>query len=109
MARYIDADRLVKDLKSCGCVTAYAKEFIEAVIHRINLQPAVDVAEVTKYNEMISSFAADFYLAQQGDHKLQELQSMINNKTPHLTKDIELLEELDFNLRHGKLKIFEGV
>ena len=56
---------------------------------------------------MISSFSADFWLAQQGDNKLKELQSMIDNQDPNLMKDIELLEELEFNLRHGKVKIVE--
>ena len=32
---------------------------------------------------------------------------MVDNKTPNLMKDIELLEELEFNLRHGKVKIVE--
>ena len=63
--------------------------------------------ETTKYNAMISSFAADFWLAQEGDNKLKELQSMIDNQDPNLMKDINLLEELEFNLRYGKVKIVE--
>ena len=65
------------------------------------------MTETTKYNAMISSFSADFWLAQQGDNKLKELQNMIDNQDPNLMKDIELLEELEFNLRHGKVKIVE--
>ena len=65
------------------------------------------MTETTKYNAMISSFSADFCLDQQGDNKLKELQNMIDGQDPNLIKDIELLEELEFNLRHGKVKIVE--
>lgn len=65
------------------------------------------MTETTKYNNMISSFSADFWLAQQNDEKFKELQSMIDNQDPNLMKDINLLEELEFNLRHGKVKIVE--
>ena len=65
------------------------------------------MTETTKYNAMISSFSADFWLAQQGDNKLKELQNMIDSQDPNLIKDINLLEELEFNLRHGKVKIVE--
>lgn len=65
------------------------------------------MTQTTKYNAMISSFSADFWLAQQGDNKLKELQRMIDSKDPNLMKDIDLLEELEFNLRHGKVKIVE--
>ena len=65
------------------------------------------MTETTKYNAMISSFSADFGWLQQGDNKLKELQSMIDNQDPNLMKDINLLEELEFNLRHGKVKIVE--
>ncbi len=63
--------------------------------------------EITKYNDMLSSFSADFWLAQKSDYKLKELQNMIDSKNPNLMKDIKLLEELEFNLRHGKVKIVE--
>lgn len=65
------------------------------------------MTETTKYNNMISSFSADFWLAQQSNEKFKELQSMIDNQNPNLMKDIELLEKLEFNLRHGKVKIVE--
>jgi len=63
--------------------------------------------ETTKYNVMISAFSADFWLAQRGHEKLNELQEMIDNKDENLIKDIELLDELDFNLRHNKVMIVE--
>lgn len=65
--------------------------------------------KIIKYNNMISSFSADFWLAQVGDEKLKELQRMIDSKDISLMKDIELLEELDFNLRHGKIIIVEVI
>ncbi|MBQ9920138.1 MAG: hypothetical protein IJO49_04880 [Clostridia bacterium] len=65
------------------------------------------MVETTKYNFMISSFACDFYLAQEDCNKLRELQRMIDEKDEKLIKDIELLSELEFNLRHGKVKIVE--
>lgn len=43
----------------------------------------------------------------EGHNKLNELQRMIDNKDQKLTKDIELLKELEFNLRHGKVIIVE--
>lgn len=63
--------------------------------------------QTKKYNEMLSSFAADFYFAKQSDYKLKELQRMIDTKDERLMKDIELLSELEFNLRHGKVMIIE--
>lgn len=66
-------------------------------------------ADVTnKYINMIEAFECDFSLVKQGHNKLSELDKGIKDKTDNrLLKDIELLEELSFNLRHGKLKIIE--
>lgn len=66
-------------------------------------------ADVTnKYINMIETFECDFSLVKQGHNKLSELDKAIKDKTDNrLLKDIELLEELSFNLRHGKLKIIE--
>lgn len=65
-------------------------------------------ADVTeKYKNMIEAFECDFVLVRDGRRKLSSLQQNIDDKDEDLLKDIELLEELSFNLRHGKLKIIE--
>jgi len=63
--------------------------------------------EINKYNNMIQSFSADFDLAL-GGYCLTNLQQLINKKDSKLLKDIQLLSELDFNLRHGKIKIVKA-
>ena len=62
---------------------------------------------ITKYNGAIESFSADFQLALMGEHKLNELNSMIKNKNERLLHDIDLLYELDYGIRYGKLAIVE--
>lgn len=63
---------------------------------------------IKKYINMIEAIECDFILAKQGNCKLDMLQEKLNNKDYKLMKDIDLLEELSFNLRHGKIKIVEG-
>ena len=60
-----------------------------------------------KYINMIEAFECDFVLAMDGARNLGSLQQNIKEKEPGLLKDIKLLQELSFNLRHGKLKIVE--
>ena len=57
---------------------------------------------------MIEAFEGDFSLAQNNSrYPISKLQTMIEDKDEELMKDIDLLEELSFNLRHGKAKIVE--
>lgn len=58
-----------------------------------------------KYNNMISAFQCDFSLAKEGHYKLSELDDKIKNKDSALSRDIELLEELEYLLRSGKAEI----
>lgn len=63
-----------------------------------------------KYVSMIEAFECDFSLAvdKGSDFTLDELQEQINDNTNlRLNNDIELLKELSFSLRHGKVKIIE--
>lgn len=65
-----------------------------------------DITE--KYVHMIEAFECDFSLAidKDSDFDLGELQQQINEKSNYiLLRDIYLLEELSFNLRHNKYKI----
>ena len=64
-----------------------------------------DVTE--KYANMIEAFECDFVLAKQGARSLNYLQQLINGKDEDILRDIELLEELSFNLRHNRIKIYE--
>lgn len=67
-----------------------------------------DITE--KYVHMIEAFECDFSLAIDKDSNfdLGELQQQINEKSNYiLLRDICLLKELSFNLRHNKFKIFE--
>lgn len=58
-----------------------------------------------KYNSMISSFQCDFSLALEGDTTLSEIAKKIEDKDKRLLNDIDLLEELEWNLRNGKVEI----
>ncbi len=63
--------------------------------------------ETTKYNQMLTAFYCDFALAKDERMRLGDLDDLIKKSDERLLKDIKLLEELDFNLRHGKIKIVE--
>ena len=60
-----------------------------------------------RFNSMIESFECDFNLALSGDKSLSELEVQIKNGDLRLLKDIALLSELSFLLRHGKAEIVE--
>lgn len=66
----------------------------------------IDVTE--RYIDMIHAFECDFSLAldRDSDFSLIELQTQIDEKSnPRLFHDINLLEELSFDLRHNNLRI----
>lgn len=65
----------------------------------------IDVTE--KYVNMIEAFECDFCLAEDDYNKLDYLKNMLITKDYKLLRDIELLKELSFNLRHNKTKIYE--
>lgn len=58
-----------------------------------------------KYNNMISAFQCDFSIAREDGYRLLEINRLIRSNNPVIIKDIELLEELEFLLRHGKAEI----
>ena len=60
-----------------------------------------------KYINMIEAFECDFVLAKDGKERLTSLQQHIEDRDKDLLEDINLLEELSFNLRHGRAKIYE--
>lgn len=60
-----------------------------------------------KYVNMIEAFECDFVLAKEKRRNLDHLQQNIEDKEEGLLKDIELLEELSYGLRHGFLKIYD--
>lgn len=62
-----------------------------------------------KYVNMIEAFECDFSLAKENNthYQISKLQAMIESRDEGLMKDINLLSELSFNLRHGKAKIVE--
>lgn len=62
-----------------------------------------------KYVNMIEAFECDFSLAKENNthYQISKLQAMIESRDEGLMKDIDLLSELSFNLRHGKTKIVE--
>ena len=72
---------------------------------RMNKTMSEDVTQ--KYIDMIDSFECDFSCAKdRGDiFSLSLLQYQLDtNSNPKLDKDIKLLKELSFGLRHGLLK-----
>lgn len=62
-----------------------------------------------RYLDMINAFSSDFILAKDDMESIPiwKLQELIDNKDETLLKDIELLEELSYQLRYGKIKIIE--
>ena len=65
--------------------------------------------KTNKYVNMIEAFECDFSLAKENNthYQISKLQAMIESRDEGLMKDIDLLSELSFNLRHGKAKIVE--
>ena len=59
-----------------------------------------------KYYNMLNSFNADNILKEEGKYFDKE-KELFKNKDERLMKDIELLKELEFNLRHEFVKIVE--
>lgn len=57
--------------------------------------------ETKKYNNMIEAFECDINCVVEGIRKLSEMD--VNDDA--FLKDFHLLQELSFNLRHGKVKI----
>lgn len=60
----------------------------------------------SKYYDMLNSFNADNILKEEGKYFEKE-KELFKNKDERLMKDIELLKELEFNLRHEFVKIVE--
>ena len=60
----------------------------------------------SKYYNMLNSFNADNILKEEGKYFDKE-KELFKNKDERLMKDIELLKELEFNLRHEFVKIVE--
>lgn len=61
--------------------------------------------ETQKYIDMIEAFECDFALARDGYRDLSHLSQGLKDRDEALLKDIDLLENLSFDLRHGKAKI----
>lgn len=59
----------------------------------------------SKYEDMIDSFDCDFQLAKEGIFTLNTIQNLISVDNKRLLKDIELLNELNFMIRHKQAKI----
>ena len=59
-----------------------------------------------KYYDMLNSFNADNILKEEVKYFDKE-KELFKNKDERLMKDIELLKELEFNLRHEFVKIVE--
>lgn len=62
---------------------------------------------VDKYNTVISGFAADLSLSLNDPSCILYLRDMIESKDEDVLRNIDLINELDYNLRNGKLKIVE--
>ena len=58
-----------------------------------------------KYTNMIEAFECDLRLAKDSRHSLAELDVSLRENDSKISKDLELLEELSFLLRHGKAEI----
>lgn len=71
----------------------------------------VDITD--KFKDMIESFECDFLVAKDNPDKysLNNLQKLIESEDKKILKDIDLLQELSFMLRHGQAQIitFEDI
>lgn len=66
--------------------------------------------EIThKFDRMIKAFGCDFSLIQDGKRTFSELDDIYKQKI-YLKKDMELMQELSYLLRHGKacIVVMEG-
>ena len=62
----------------------------------------------SKYENMITSFQSDFSLATlYDDLDFVDFRNLIRDKNERLLKDIELLSELEFKIRHKQILIVE--
>ena len=64
----------------------------------------MDVTE--KYYKMIRMFGADMSLAKD-DIKLFSFDELIKNNSKDIYDDIDLLNELEFKIRYGRITIIE--
>lgn len=64
----------------------------------------------SRFEEMITAFQADFSLATlHDDLDYADFRDLIRKNNPKLMKDIDLLGELEFKIRHKKIIILEDI
>jgi hypothetical protein len=80
------------------------KAFIDALELSQKNKEKVDVTE--KYYKMIRMFGADMSLAKD-DIKSFSFDELIKNNTKDIYGDIDLLNELEFKIRHNQIVIME--
>lgn len=62
----------------------------------------------SRYENMLTSFQADFSLATNyNELDYVDFRDLIRNKNDRILKDIELLSELEFKIRHNQIIILE--
>jgi hypothetical protein len=64
----------------------------------------MDVTE--KYKNMISAFSCDFQLAVEEDSNFS-IDKLIAENSKDIVADIDLLNELEFKIRHNQITIIE--
>lgn len=108
----IDRDKYCELLRIAKLLRKNNKKLLNKVRNLRKLlrrKNKLNVDVTNKYKDMIEAFECDFSLPyNSNDFSLfNDLADLIKNKSEVLCKDIELLEELSFGLRHGTLKIYE--
>ena len=63
MAEYIEREMLIKDFQSCGA----SSEIIDAIVYRINLHEAADVAPVRHGRWLIDGYTGKEFCSNCGD------------------------------------------
>lgn len=108
----IDRDKYCELLRICKLLRKNNKKLLNKVrnLRKLLRRKNKLNGDVTnKYKNMIEAFECDFGVAT--DHNdfriLRGLPGLIKNRDERIMKDIELLEELSFGLRHGYLKIYD--
>lgn len=97
-------ENLINKINDNSLVIDINKEDINLLRNRF------DYKDVTKkYENMIHAFECDFSIAfNYGDYKIfDDLKSLYESGNKRLLEDTKLLQELCFNLRHGKIKLIE--
>lgn len=87
----------------------YAQEEPKIVMTFEELEKVISnlprLEKTDKFNRMIEAFECDFALIEQGKMTFAELDRLLKDKRNSLVTDMDLMQELSYLLRYGKVVI----